>query len=257
MVPRGRARWSARASRAAADRRRHDQPDPHRGEDHARTTSAGRPSTSRTPAAPSAWSRACCRPTTRPGYRRARARGVRQGRARPTPRRDATSSACRWRAARANRFTLDWSAYTPPAPTFLGARAFDELRARRARAATSTGRRSSRPGSCRAATPRSSRTTVRGEAARQLFDDAQAMLERIVAEQWFAADGRRRLLAGQRRRRRHRALRRRRRATRRSPTLHTLRQQLRRATASANMALADFVAPRDERRWPTTSAASW
>ena len=37
--------------------------------------------------------------------------------------------------------------YAPPRPTFLGTRVFADYRARRARAATSTGRRSSPPGS--------------------------------------------------------------------------------------------------------------
>ena len=37
-----------------------------------------------------------------------------------------------------------------------------------------------------------------GEAARQLFDDAQAMLERVVEERWFDPEGRHRLLAGER-----------------------------------------------------------
>ena len=46
---------------------------------------------------------------------------------------------------------------------------------------------------------------VLGDAARPLFDDAQRMLDRIVAEQWFAAEGGGRVLAGPPRRRRHRA----------------------------------------------------
>ena len=83
-----------------------------------------------------------------------------------------------------------------------------------------------------------------GPAARALFDDAQAMLARIVAEKWFEARG----VAGfwpansegddivvfadE---------------DRREPvaTLHTLRQQLARREGRANVALADFIAPRD------------
>ncbi len=49
-----------------------------------------------------------------------------------------------------------------------------------------------------------------GEAARKLYDDAQAMLDRIIAEKWLTARGVYGLLPGRRRRRRHRGLRRRR-----------------------------------------------
>ena len=43
-----------------------------------------------------------------------------------------------------------------------------------------------------------------GEAARSLYDDAHAMLDKIVAESWFKANAVRRLLAGERGGRRHR-----------------------------------------------------
>ncbi len=48
-----------------------------------------------------------------------------------------------------------------------------------------------------------------GEAARSLYKDAQAMLKKIVDENWLGAVGGRRLLAGQCRRRRHPGVRRR------------------------------------------------
>jgi 5-methyltetrahydrofolate--homocysteine methyltransferase len=81
-----------------------------------------------------------------------------------------------------------------------------------------------------------------GEAARQLYEDARAMLERIVQEKWLTAQGvigffpanaigddialyrdesRKEILT----------------------TLHTLRQQIPRRDARACMALADYVAP--------------
>ena len=83
-----------------------------------------------------------------------------------------------------------------------------------------------------------------GAAARALYDDARAMLGRIIDENWFSARG----VAGfwpanangddilvysdE---------------ARRTPlvTLHTLRQQLARREGRANVALADFLAPRD------------
>jgi 5-methyltetrahydrofolate--homocysteine methyltransferase len=81
-----------------------------------------------------------------------------------------------------------------------------------------------------------------GEAARALYDDARAMLAKIVAERWFRAsavigfwpanaEGDDVALFGD--------------DTRHKPiaTLHTLRQQLARREGRANTALADFVAP--------------
>jgi 5-methyltetrahydrofolate--homocysteine methyltransferase len=84
---------------------------------------------------------------------------------------------------------------------------------------------------------------VVGEAARSLFADAQDMLRKIVAERWFRAnaviglwpansEGDDILVFAD--------------ETRKKPiaTLHTLRQQLARREGRANVALADFVAPR-------------
>ncbi len=81
-----------------------------------------------------------------------------------------------------------------------------------------------------------------GPAARSLFDDAQAMLARITAENWFSArgvagfwpanaQGDDILVFGDEERREPIA------------TLHTLRQQLARREGRANVALADFIAP--------------
>jgi len=82
-----------------------------------------------------------------------------------------------------------------------------------------------------------------GEAARALFADAQAMLRQIADERWFKAravlglwpansEGDDILVFAD--------------EARRTPiaTLHTLRQQLPRREGRANVALADFVAPR-------------
>jgi 5-methyltetrahydrofolate--homocysteine methyltransferase len=82
-----------------------------------------------------------------------------------------------------------------------------------------------------------------GGAARSLFEDAQAMLDRIASERWFRAsavlgfwpansDGDDILVYGDEGRRQTIAV------------LHTLRQQLARREGRANMALADFIAPR-------------
>jgi 5-methyltetrahydrofolate--homocysteine methyltransferase len=149
------------------------------------------------------------------------------------------------KAARDNAYKIDWDGYAPPRPTFLGTRAFTgydlaelvpyidwtpffstwEL----------TGKY-----------PRIFEDNVVGPEARKLFEDAQAMLKRLVRERWltanavvgfwpanavgddialYADDTRNRQIA----------------------TLHTLRQQMAREnrTDRANTALADFVAPKE------------
>ncbi|SDR61743.1 methionine synthase (B12-dependent) [Rhizobiales bacterium GAS113] len=144
--------------------------------------------------------------------------------------------------ARANALKADWAAYRPVKPSFLGTRIwrnFDlaelvkvidwtpffqtwELRGR---------------------FPDILTDEKQGKAARELYEDAQAMLERIVAERWFnpkavigfwpanavgddialyAGEGREDEIA----------------------TLFTLRQQLVKRDGRPNVALADFVAPR-------------
>ncbi|APH73602.1 methionine synthase [Aquibium oceanicum] len=143
--------------------------------------------------------------------------------------------------ARANAHRIDWAGYEPPKPSFLGTRVFEgwdleelsryidwtpffqtwEMKGRY---------------------PKILEDEKQGAAARQLFEDAQAMLAKIIDEKWFAPkavvgfwpanavgddvrlftdDGRSAELA----------------------TLFTLRQQLTKRDGKANMALADFVAP--------------
>ena len=153
--------------------------------------------------------------------------------------------------ARANAFKLDWSAYQPTRPTFLGARVFEahdlaelapyidwtpffqtwELKGRY---------------------PAILDDEKQGEAARALFDDAQAMLKQIVAEKLVRAEGGGRLLAGERATATTSSSTPTRAAGRRLATFFTLRQQLAKRDGRPNLALADFVAPRDA----TTSAAS-
>ncbi len=82
-----------------------------------------------------------------------------------------------------------------------------------------------------------------GNAARSLFDDAQAMLKQIASERWFKAsavfglwpansEGDDILVFSDEAR------------VKPIATLHTLRQQLARREGRANVALADFIAPR-------------
>jgi 5-methyltetrahydrofolate--homocysteine methyltransferase len=145
--------------------------------------------------------------------------------------------------ARANAMRLDWSAYRPTRPSYLGARVIEahdladlatyidwtpffqtwELKGRY---------------------PAILEDEKQGEAARALFADAQAMLARIIAEKWFApkavvgfwpagADGDDiHLYADDSR-------------EIRLATFFTLRQQLSKRDGRPNIALADFVGPTD------------
>ncbi|MCR4523328.1 MULTISPECIES: methionine synthase [Bosea] len=143
--------------------------------------------------------------------------------------------------ARANAFKTDWANYVPPKPSFLGTRTFRtydiadlvpvidwtpffqtwELKGR---------------------FPAILQDEKQGEAARALWDDAQAMLKRVVEERWFnpkavigfwpanAVGDDIRLYTGESR---HEQL----------ATFHGLRQQLSKRDGKPNMCLSDFVAP--------------
>ncbi len=143
--------------------------------------------------------------------------------------------------ARANAFKTDWASYAPPKPSFLGTRTFRtydiadlvpvidwtpffqtwELKGR---------------------FPAILQDEKQGEAARALWDDAQAMLKRIVEERWFnpkavigfwpanAVGDDIRLYTGESRQET-------------LATFHGLRQQLSKRDGKPNMCLSDFVAP--------------
>jgi 5-methyltetrahydrofolate--homocysteine methyltransferase len=146
-------------------------------------------------------------------------------------------------AARANRLTIDWQAARPVKPSFLGTRTFRGYPLAELvetidwtpffQAWELSGR-----------FPAILSDPVVGEAARSLYDDARRMLDTIVKENWFTANavigfwpanavGDDIALYTD--------------ETRATPlaTLHTLRQQLERRAGRANLALADFIAPKD------------
>jgi 5-methyltetrahydrofolate--homocysteine methyltransferase len=144
--------------------------------------------------------------------------------------------------ARGNPFRIDWTDYQVARPSFTGARVFSnqnleelvpyidwtpffqtwELKGRY---------------------PAILDDEKQGAAARQLYEDAQAMLKRIVAERWFQAKAvvgfwpanavgdDIHLYAGESR-------------TETLAALHTLRQQLSKRDGRSNTALSDFVAPK-------------
>jgi 5-methyltetrahydrofolate--homocysteine methyltransferase len=146
-------------------------------------------------------------------------------------------------AARSNALRLDWSGtYRPPVPQFVGTRIFADIPIGELveyidwSPFFATWELNGKY-------PAILKDPALGEAARNLHADAQDMLRRMIGEGWFAA-----------------------RATigfwpansagddilvfadesRKAPiaTLHTLRQQLARREGKANLALADFIAPR-------------
>jgi 5-methyltetrahydrofolate--homocysteine methyltransferase len=143
--------------------------------------------------------------------------------------------------ARANRFAPDWKSYTPPKPSFLGLKTFaDYDLAELAQYIDWTpffqtwemnGRH-----------PEILAAPKTAAAATALFNDAQAMLQKIVAEKWLTARAAIGIFpanqsgddiavyADE---------------TRGNPIalLHTLRQQMMRETGRPNLALADFVSP--------------
>jgi 5-methyltetrahydrofolate--homocysteine methyltransferase len=145
--------------------------------------------------------------------------------------------------ARANALKLDWSGrYAPPAPRFLGTRKFADIPL-----AELVDYIDWSPffatWELNGKYPAILDDMKVGEAARSLFADAQAMLRKMADEQWFRAgavigfwpantDGDDVLVFADEARSKPIA------------TLHTLRQQLARREGRANVALADFVAPR-------------
>lgn len=150
-------------------------------------------------------------------------------------------------AARANAAKLDFTDYTPPKPGFIGTQVFDdypladlvpvidwtpffatwELHGK---------------------FPAILEDEIVGEAAKPLYADARAMLDKMVAEKWVTAKGvigfwpANRVVddiavwqdEGR---------------TKRETTFHTLRQQMIKNAGSANLALADFVAPEGIDDW--------
>jgi 5-methyltetrahydrofolate--homocysteine methyltransferase len=146
-------------------------------------------------------------------------------------------------AARANHLKIDWQATRPVKPSFLGVRTFRSYPLAELvetidwtpffQAWELSGR-----------FPAILDDPNVGEVARSLHDDARKMLETIVRENWFTANavigfwpanavGDDVVLYTD--------------ETRTTPlaTLHTLRQQLERRAGRANLALVDFIAPKD------------
>ena len=145
-------------------------------------------------------------------------------------------------AARAKKFNIDWASYTPPVPSFLGVRAFEDYPLTELvpyidwmpffNAWEFAGK-----------FPDILTDPVVGESAASLYADAQRMLKSLVEEKWLQAravvgffpantvnDDDIQLYADDTR-------------TALGPRLHHLRQQKSKPQDQAQLCLADFVAP--------------
>jgi 5-methyltetrahydrofolate--homocysteine methyltransferase len=144
--------------------------------------------------------------------------------------------------ARRNGYRIDWAHYTPPAPSFLGRRTFEDYDlAEISRYIDWTP--FFKTWELAGRYPAILDDAQVGETARGLFRDAQALLECIISEKWLTAraaiglypansagddielyengNGREPLAV-----------------------IHTLRQQMEKPPGRPNYALADFIAPR-------------
>jgi 5-methyltetrahydrofolate--homocysteine methyltransferase len=145
--------------------------------------------------------------------------------------------------ARANAHKIDWTSYEPTRPSFIGTRIFENYDlAEIARYIDWTP--FFQTWELKGRYPAILEDEKQGEAARQLFDDAQAMLKKIIAEKWFnpkavvglwpagAIGDDIRVFADEDRREE-------------IATFYTLRQQLSKRDGRPNVALSDFIAPVD------------
>ncbi len=146
--------------------------------------------------------------------------------------------------ARANKFQTDWSSYDPPKPHFQGIKTFENYSIEELsdyidwtpffQSWQLAGKY-----------PAILEDAVVGVEAKKLYHDAQAMLRRIIDEQWLRAsavigifpantlgDDDTQLFTDDSR-------------TKVLTTLHHLRQQNRKAPGQPNLCLADFIAPRN------------
>ncbi len=144
-------------------------------------------------------------------------------------------------SARDNAVKLDWSGYKPTKPSFTGTKVFETYDlAELARYIDWTP--FFQTWELKGRFPAILDDDKQGEAARQLYADAQAMLQKIIAENWFrpravigfwpanAVDDDIRLFTDDSRREE-------------LATFFTLRQQIAKREGRANVALSDFVAP--------------
>jgi 5-methyltetrahydrofolate--homocysteine methyltransferase len=143
--------------------------------------------------------------------------------------------------ARENALRLDWAGYTPPRPSFTGTRTFQTYDlAELARYIDWTP--FFQTWELKGRFPAILEDEKQGAAARALYEDAQAMLRRIIDERWFQAKAvigfwpanavgdDIRLYTGESR-------------SETLTTFHGLRQQLSKRDGRPNLSISDFIAP--------------
>ena len=145
--------------------------------------------------------------------------------------------------ARENALKLDWDAYAPTKPAFTGTRVFSSYDVG-ALVPYIDWTPFFQTWDMKGRYPAILDNETQGAAARTLFEDAQTMLRKIVAERWFtpraiigfwpanAVGDDIHLYTGESR-------------NERLAAFHTLRQQLSRREDRHNVALSDFMAPRE------------
>ena len=146
--------------------------------------------------------------------------------------------------ARQNKTAIDWVSYTPPKPSFTGARTFSDIDLGEIRKYIDWTPFFS-TWELRGQYPRILQDDRYGEAARPLFEDAQAMLDQIVSEKWLTANAVVGFWPANAIREDDIELYTDDERKERLTVLHSLRQQIARNNDRANGALADFIAPRD------------
>lgn len=138
--------------------------------------------------------------------------------------------------AEANAFQWDWDTYTPPAPTFTGVKVLEDYPLQEL-----VDRIDWTPffisWELAGKFPAILEDEVVGETARNLYHDAQTMLEKIISEKWLQANGVIGFWPAQRAGANDIQL------TGTNTVLHHLRQQTAKANDQANFSLADYVAP--------------
>jgi len=158
-----------------------------------------------------------------------------------TANRRAKTNTLNYPAALANKTTLDWSGYTPPKPSFTGLKVFEDYDLKLL-IDTIDWTPFFISWDLAGKYPNILQDEVVGEAARQLFADAQSMLEKIVAEKWItpkatigfwhaaSIDDDIVLYSDEKH-------------SRELTRIHHIRQQMQRHDDKPNQSLADFIAP--------------
>ncbi len=147
-------------------------------------------------------------------------------------------------AARANRFKIDWTAYAPAAPTFIGVRQFKNYDLAEIAGHIDWGP-FFQTWDLAGAWPKILEDAVVGVEASKVFADARAMLKKLIDGRWLQANGVLGLFPANSvnggddiefyaDEKRDRVL----------MTWHNLRQQNRKPAGNPNQCLADFVAPK-------------